>query len=155
MQLEFLRDEYSIYRLPPSLNSEAGATDSPSLVGQLVNELEREVTPKEFYTVSRTPDEISIAVPSRLGFVLRAATERLPIDSAALKTESGFRCFRVCEPLAFDVVGVIADISRVLAETGIPLLSLSTFDTDYFFVGKQSEAACRLKLDRAGYSFQR
>ncbi len=37
-------------------------------------------------------------------------------------------------PFAFDVVGVIASLSAPLADAGLPVFVISTFDTDYLLV---------------------
>ena len=41
--------------------------------------------------------------------------------------------------MEFDVIGVIAGISKVLANASISLLSISTFDTDYFLVSESDK----------------
>ena len=37
-------------------------------------------------------------------------------------------------PLAFDIVGILAELAGTLAAARVPLFSLSTFDTDYVLV---------------------
>ena len=48
--------------------------------------------------------------------------------------EAGWRAFTVEAKLEFSVVGVLLAILSPLAEAGINILSLSTFDTDYVLV---------------------
>ena len=48
--------------------------------------------------------------------------------------EGGWRCLRVEGPLAFEMTGVLAALSGPLAEAGIPIFVISTFDTDYLLV---------------------
>ena len=58
-------------------------------------------------------------------------------ESAVPKTitaERGFKGLRVRGPLPFDAVGVLASLVAPLAEAGISILSLSTYDTDYLLV---------------------
>jgi hypothetical protein len=74
-----------------------------------------------FWSVSRTPDELSIV----------CGEEHIP---SGVQAEKGFSCLKVIGPLDFDAIGVIADITRVLAVSGISLLAVSTYDTDYFLV---------------------
>lgn len=57
--------------------------------------------------------------------------EGVPHD---VQRESGWRCLRVIGKLDFSLIGVIAKITTVLADTGLSVLSLSTFNTDYFLV---------------------
>ena len=59
-----------------------------------------------------------------------------------VRREDGFRCVEVEGPFEFDAVGVLASLAAPLARARIPILAVSTFDTDYLFV-KQ------VHLDRA------
>ena len=75
--------------------------------------------------VSRTDEEIS----------LLCRTEKTPKET--LKREDGWRGFRVCGTLDFSLVGIMARISGALAEAGIPLFAISTYNTDYIFVKEE------------------
>jgi hypothetical protein len=60
----------------------------------------------------------------------------------AVTCEAGWRAFTVEAKLEFSAVGVLLAILNPLAEAGINILSLSTFDTDYVLVpGAMLEAA--------------
>jgi hypothetical protein len=48
--------------------------------------------------------------------------------------EDGWRALRVEGPLDFSWVGIVAALSRVLAEAGVSIFVLSTYDTDYLLV---------------------
>ncbi len=65
--------------------------------------------------------------------------------------EDGWRAFRIEGALDFSLIGVLAEISAILAEAKIPLLALSTFDTDYFFVKKDDEMKALNRLSEKGY----
>ena len=67
------------------------------------------------------------------------------------KTESDFVCFRVAQAMEFDVVGVIARISSVLAAAKIPIFVVSTFDTDYVFVKQEFLERAKSELSNNGY----
>ncbi len=75
----------------------------------------------EFWSVSRTPDELSIVCEERL----------IP---AGVHSETGFSCLKVIGPLGFESVGVIASLTSALAASGISVFAISTFDTDYLLV---------------------
>ena len=51
-----------------------------------------------------------------------------------VKREDGWRGFRIEGELDFSLVGIMARISTVLAENGIAIFALSTYNTDYIFV---------------------
>ncbi|MDA7859434.1 ACT domain-containing protein [bacterium] len=91
-----------------------------------------------YMAVIRTDDETTIIT----------ATDAVP---KTVKAEHDFACFRVTGKLEFDVIGVIAAISQILAEAEIPILSVSTYNTDYFLIANANLDLARLSLRRAGY----
>lgn len=74
-----------------------------------------------FCSITRTADELSVICPE----------SRVPTDVAC---ERGWRALKVEGPFDFDAVGVLAAIVRPLAEAGIPILVIATYDTDYVLV---------------------
>jgi hypothetical protein len=71
-----------------------------------------------FVSITRTEEELSIVCPDR----------DVPSDAVS---ERGWRCLRVAARLDFALVGVLASLLDPLAEAGIPVFAVSTFDTDY------------------------
>jgi len=76
-----------------------------------------------FFSVTRTADELSI-------FCREAG---VPADA---KASRGWRCLKVEGPFDFCAVGVIASFAGPLAEAGLSISVVSTYDTDYLFVQK-------------------
>ncbi len=74
-----------------------------------------------FYSITRTSDELSII----------CAQENVP---AGVVCESGWRCLKVEGPLNFGLVGVLASIAGPLAEAGVSIFALGTYDTDYILI---------------------
>lgn len=72
-------------------------------------------------SITRTPRELSIL----------CAESAVPEGVCA---EKGFRAMEVLGPLDFSAVGILASLTRPLAEAGIPILAVSTFDTDVVLV---------------------
>ena len=72
-----------------------------------------------------------------------------------VRAERGFRALAVRGPLPFDAVGILAGISSALAAARIPLLAISTFDTDYVLVreGRLDDATQALRAE--GYAVSR
>tara|TARA_B100001750_G_scaffold245922_1_gene266784 strand:+ start:131 stop:517 length:387 start_codon:yes stop_codon:yes gene_type:complete len=90
-------------------------------------------------SVTRTPAELSII----------CSEECVPGD---VRSESGWRCLRVVGPLEFSMVGVIASLTGVLADAGVSVFVVSTFDTDCLLV-KQAHLEMAVKsLTSAGHS---
>ena len=72
-------------------------------------------------SVTRTPEELSIV----------CAAECVP---PGVRAERDWCCLKVAGPLDFSEVGILAELTAVLAETGISRFALSTYDTDYLLV---------------------
>ena len=89
-------------------------------------------------SVTRTPEELSVVVPE--GTVVPGS-----------RVETGWACFRVVGPLAFTWTGIVASLTTALAEAGVPVFVLSTFDTDWILTpGERSDDAVRA-LRAAGH----
>ena len=71
----------------------------------------------------------------------------------AVAREDGWRCFRVCGTLDFSLTGVLAGLSAVLAENGIGIFAVSTYDTDYILVKATDCERAVDALARAGYEW--
>jgi hypothetical protein len=74
-----------------------------------------------FASVTRTPDELSVVCETHL----------VP---AGLKSQGPFAAFMVDGPLDFALTGIVSRLSVALADAGVPLFVISTFDTDYVLV---------------------
>jgi hypothetical protein len=61
------------------------------------------------------------------------------------KIESGFRLLTFEIVLDFNVVGFLAEISRILADAGISIIALSAFSRDHLLI-KQNDLAKALKV---------
>lgn len=70
---------------------------------------------------------------------------------AGVRREDGFRCIEVRGPFAFDAVGILASLAAPLARARIPILAISTFDTDYLFVRQAHLARAVRVLRGAGH----
>lgn len=75
----------------------------------------------DFFAVTRTRDELSIV----------CGQAAVPLDVAA---ECGFRMLMVEGPLDFSMTGILASITTSLADAGVSLFAISTYDTDYVLV---------------------
>lgn len=100
-----------------------------------------------FYSITCTVDELSIVCESRL--------VPSPVESELTpQVEPGWRGLKVLGPLDFSLTGILAGLAHVLAEAGISLFALSTFDTDYLLV-REGDLESSLRVLRcAGYKVQ-
>jgi uncharacterized protein len=93
----------------------------------------------EFISVTRTRDELSIIVSD-------------PRAPSGAKCERDWRPIMVKGPLDFNQVGIIAGLSGTLADAGISIFALSTYDTDYIMVKQGDLDRALATLRDAGYS---
>ena len=70
------------------------------------------------------------------------------------KCEKSWRCFKVQGPLDFALTGVIASIATPLANAGISMFPIATFNTDYFLVKQENVAAAIDTLTSAGHTVE-
>ena len=95
-------------------------------------------TEEEFFSITRTADELSLVCSQDL----------VP---EGILCEREWRCLRVAGTMAFSTVGVVAGLSRPLAEAGIGIFVVSTFDTDYLLAKEHDWPQVIDVLRRQGY----
>jgi hypothetical protein len=86
-----------------------------------------------------TPDEITII----------CSPEAAPQGA---RIEPGWRALKIVETLDFNLVGVLAEISTLLAKAGVSIFVLSTYNTDYILLKEQHMALAIASLRQAGHS---
>ena len=113
------------------------------------------VLPHEF-SVCKTA--VMPALPEGICFLARTDTEvsvvceTQRIDFNAAAREDGWRALAVVGTLDFALIGILAKITGVLAEAGISVFCISTYDTDYVLVRSAGLADAAKALSAAGYS---
>ena len=74
-----------------------------------------------FFALTRTDDEVSLVV-----------------DQSAVQpgwqAELDWRCLKVLGPLDFSLVGILSSLAAPLAQAGISIFAISTYDTDYLLI---------------------
>jgi hypothetical protein len=121
LPLEVLPDLLSVCRLPPDAALPEWAT-----------------VPAPFLTISRTPEELSITT-------LQTAVP------PAVRCERDYRALRVRGTLPPDLVGILLSIAEPLAQAGLSIFAISTYDTDYVLVKARDLPAALEALRRAGH----
>lgn len=95
---------------------------------------------REFVFFSRIDEELSLV----------CETSFTPANTLA--REDGWRGFRVCGVLEFSLVGILAEISGILAGQGISIFAVSTYNTDYIFTKADVFDRAIAALSSAGYA---
>ncbi len=95
----------------------------------------------DFFFAGKTDEEISLV----------CKTEDAPEKTA--EREDGWRCFRIEGQLDFSLTGILSRISAVLADAGIGIFAVSTYNTDYVLVKARDLDRSVSSLKEAGYVF--
>lgn len=95
---------------------------------------------KDFYFVGKTEKEISLV----------CKTEDVP--ARTLQREDGWQGFYIDGTLDFSLVGILSRIAGLLADQGISIFALSTYNTDYVLVKKADFSRATDILSRNGYN---
>ena len=76
----------------------------------------------DFFFIGRTNEELSLVC--RMEDVPERTVER----------DDGWRGFRIEGVLDFSLIGILSKLSTILAENGIGIFAVSTYNTDYILV---------------------
>jgi len=96
-------------------------------------------TSSDFYSITRTYDELSIVCPQ----------DKVP---AGVDINKNWRCLKVQGPLGFSITGILASISMPLSSEGVSVFVFSSYDTDHIMV-KQYELEKAIDvLQKAGHT---
>jgi len=95
-----------------------------------------------FLSITRTPDELSVVC------------DEVNVPEAVV-AERGWRVLMVAGPLDFELTGVLAALAVPLAQAGVGIFTLSTFDTDYVLVREPDVARALAALEGAGHQLER
>ena len=94
----------------------------------------------KYLFIGKTDEERSIV----------CATEEVPDN--VIKQEDGWQGFRIQGNLDFTLVGILSKISAILADHGISIFALSTYNTDYVLIKKESYQEAMDLLEAFGYT---
>lgn len=97
------------------------------------------LTQAALFFVAQTEDEYSIMCPQSY----------IP---AGVDYAADYRCFRVDGDLAFDEIGVVARVSKPLADAGLSLFLMSTHDRDYVLLRHSDLDAAITVYKSAGFA---
>ena len=126
LTLLVLPGELAVVRLPPDAHVPPWAF-SPA--------------PGALWSITRTADELSL---------VRAA-EAVPSDARA---ERGWRALRIAGTIDFALTGVLASVLAPLADAGVSVFAIATYDTDYVLVRAHAIDAAVAALRGAGHTVE-
>ena len=120
MDLQILEGEYQLIKLPAN------------------QPIPTDVLKQDFFSVTRTPDELSIIV-----------SETVTIESGY--KETGWSVIKFVNNMDLSLIGVTARITKILAENDVNICALATYCTDYILVKRERLGAAVKALKSAGY----
>ena len=95
---------------------------------------------KEFFFVGKTEDEISLVCQTK------------DVPAQTLAREDGWKAFCIVGILDFSLIGILAKISNILADNGVSIFAVSTYNTDYILVKEDKLAQALEVLAEQGFS---
>ena len=96
-------------------------------------------TSADFYFIAKTDEELSLV----------CRTEDVP--ESTLEREDGWKGFRIQGVLDFSLIGILSKLSGILADEGIGIFAVSTYNTDYILVKEENFDRALSVLSQAGY----
>jgi acyl carrier protein len=98
-------------------------------------------TAGDFYSITRTAEELSVVCHQ-------------DVIPASTVCERDWRCLRIAGPIPFSAVGILASLTVPLADAGISVFAISTFNTDYLLVKEKDLDAALDALHRHGHTIK-
>ncbi|CAN5394566.1 ACT domain-containing protein [soil metagenome] len=91
-----------------------------------------------FYTISKSPEELSIVCESKY----------VPGN---IQQSNGWKLLKIDAVLDLSLTGITAKFSKPLAEAGVNLCVIATFDTDYVLVPEEKLSVATRALQNEGF----
>ncbi len=94
---------------------------------------------KDFFFIGKTDEELSLV----------CRTEDTPDNTS--ERDDGWKGFRIEGILDFSLIGILSKLSAILAENGIGIFAVSTYNTDYILVKADNFIRALQLLSASGY----
>ena len=93
----------------------------------------------EYCFIGKTDEEKSLV----------CITSEVPENT--IQRDDGWKAFRIQGALDFSLIGILAKIATVLADNGISIFAVSTYNTDYVLIKKENYQKALDILQTTGY----
>ena len=109
------------------------------------------------FSICKVTDYSQVDIESKFCFTgitdeeksLVCITDYVPDN--AVECANGWKAFRIQGFLDFSLIGILSEISTLLAENKIGIFAISTYNTDYIFTKKENFEKAVYVLSNAGY----
>lgn len=109
------------------------------------------------FSVCKVADYSLVKLDSEYSFIGKTDEEKSlvciteDVPSNVTEREDGWMAFRIQGVLDFSMIGILSEISGILAENKIGISVISTYNTDYVLTKKENYQRALDVLNRAGY----
>ena len=93
----------------------------------------------EYSFIGKTDEEKSLV----------CITDEVPAN--VIQRDDGWKAFRIQGVLDFSLIGILAKIAAALADNGISIFAVSTYNTDYVLMKKENYQKALNILQTTGY----
>ncbi len=94
-----------------------------------------------FFSLTRSAEDLSVVCP------------QIQVPEG-IQRDGGWRCLKVEGPLDLSATGVLASLTRPLAQEGISVFAISTYDTDYLLIKQKDLEKAVMVLAENGHQIK-
>ena len=96
------------------------------------------------FTVCQVKDYSLVNLDSEYSFIEKTDEEKSlvcitsEVPKNTIQRDDGWKAFRIQGVLDFSLIGILAKIATILADNGISIFAVSTYNTDYVLIKKKT-----------------
>ena len=109
------------------------------------------------FSVCQVEDYSLVNLDSEYSFIGKTDEEKSlvcitsEVPQNVIQRDDGWKAFRIQGVLDFSLIGILAKIAAVLADNGISIFAVSTYNTDYVLIKKENYEKGLEVLRASGY----
>ena len=109
------------------------------------------------FSVCQVEDYSFVNLDSEYSFIGKTDEEKSlvcltsEVPPNVIRRDDGWKALRIQGVLEFSLIGILSKIAAILADHNIPILAVSTYNTDYLLVKKENYEKAIQALEAAGY----
>ena len=109
------------------------------------------------FSVCQVEDYSFVNLDSEYSFIGKTDEEKSlvcltsEVPPNVIRRDDGWKALRIQGVLEFSLIGILSKIAAILADHNIPILAVSTYNTDYLLIKKENYEKAIQALEAAGY----
>ena len=109
------------------------------------------------FTVCQVKDYSLVNLDSEYSFIGKTDEEKAlvcitsEVPENIIQRDDGWKAFCIQGVLDFSLIGILAKIATILADNGISIFAVSTYNTDYVLIKKENYQKALEVLQTTGY----